>query len=102
MVLVEAMAAGKPVVATNVSNLPEIVEDGEVGYLVPPQDSQPLTQALQKLIEHPDAARILGQRAQQRARQHFTIDRMLNEIENLFYQIVTAKSTGSNWVGGAD
>jgi len=102
LVLVEAMAAGKPVIATNVSNLPEIVEDGKVGYLVPPQDSQQLAQALQRLIECPDAVHVMGQRAQQHVREYFTIDRMLDEIENLFYQVVTAKSTGVNRIGGAD
>jgi len=50
-VLIEAMAAGVPVIGTNVGGIPEIIDDGEDGFLVPPGDPQSLKEAVKKLIE---------------------------------------------------
>jgi glycosyltransferase involved in cell wall biosynthesis len=63
MVLSEAGAAGLPVVSTRVAGIPEIVADGESGFLVPPHDGQALTEALARLVDDADLRLRMGRRA---------------------------------------
>jgi glycosyltransferase involved in cell wall biosynthesis len=60
VVLLESLAQRKPVVATRVDAIPEIVKNGETGVLVPPADSQALGRGIRRLLENPEAARKLG------------------------------------------
>lgn len=62
-ILLEAMAVGRPVVASRVGDIPEFVEDGVTGLLVEPGDPAALAAAMRRLIEHPDEAKALGDRA---------------------------------------
>ena len=84
IVLIEAMASGKPCVATKTSSIPEIVADGESGFLVPPRDSQSIAEALAKLISNPQLVREMGQAGLRIVNDKFTIDRMIKEYEALF------------------
>ncbi len=68
----EAMAAGTPVVASGVGGLPEVVGDGETGYLVRPGDEDQLRDRLQVLLGDPTTAAEMGRRARQRVRERFT------------------------------
>ncbi len=70
MVLLEAMAAGKPVVATRVDGIPELVSDGENGLLVNPDDPQALADAICALLEDQGLARRLGRRGKELARDY--------------------------------
>ncbi len=76
LALLEAMLAGKPVVATRVSSAPEIVVDGETGLLVPPDDPQALAEALLALLGDPARAAALGAAGLARARSEFSVERM--------------------------
>jgi glycosyltransferase involved in cell wall biosynthesis len=73
LALLEAMLASLPVVATNVSSIPEIVVDGETGVLVPPNDPSALAGAISRTLDHPGD---LGQRGHARAREEFSVARM--------------------------
>jgi glycosyltransferase involved in cell wall biosynthesis len=84
IVLIEAMAAGKPCVAANTSSIPEIVEDGVSGYLVPPKESEPIAEALIKLISNPQLGRQMGQAGIEIVAKKFTIEKMIKEYESLF------------------
>ncbi len=84
IVLIEAMAAGKPVITTNVSNMPEIVREGREGYLIPPSDSESLRDAMMKLIKHPAQGREMGKTGLETVRQKFTLKRMVDETESYF------------------
>ncbi|WP_017324172.1 glycosyltransferase family 4 protein [Synechococcus sp. PCC 7336] len=75
IVLLEAMHYGLPIVATNVTALPELVRDGETGLLVPPQNSQALAEALQKLIDRPDLRARLGRAGRQQLLPNYDWDR---------------------------
>lgn len=84
IVLIEAMASGKPCVATKTSSIPEIVEDSVNGFLVPPEDSQSIAESLIKLISNPQLVRQMGQAGIQTINEKFTIDKMIKEYEKLF------------------
>jgi glycosyltransferase involved in cell wall biosynthesis len=72
--VLEAMAAGLPVVATRVGGVPELVEDGQTGFLVPPGDPAALTRVLAELLEDRALRRRLGDAGRQRARREFDLD----------------------------
>jgi glycosyltransferase involved in cell wall biosynthesis len=74
IVALEGMAAGKPVIATNVGGLKTIVRNGETGYLVPPLDPESLMQKLEYLLDHPELRRQMGDRARQIVEQEYTWD----------------------------
>ncbi len=86
IVLIEAMAAGRPVVTTAVSSMPEIVLHGRTGLLVPPGNAQALAEAVCALLEDPARAKRMGRAGQVRVSEHFADQRMLRELEGLFFR----------------
>jgi glycosyltransferase involved in cell wall biosynthesis len=72
----EAMANGRPVVATHVGGLLDLVVDGETGIVVPPRDPAALRSALERLLADPDLRRKLGAAGRDRARTHFSWERV--------------------------
>jgi glycosyltransferase involved in cell wall biosynthesis len=87
-VLVEAMAAGKPVVATGIAPITEIVMDGITGLLAPPRDPQAFAQALLWLLQNPNESRRLGERGGRRVREYFTAERMSRQTLELYENIL--------------
>lgn len=83
---VEAMAAGKPVVATNRGGCTEIVETGRTGVLVPPRSPEALAQGLLTILRDPLGARLMGERGRERARALFDASRHLQIIESVYSQ----------------
>lgn len=83
-VVVEGMVAGKPVVATRGGGVPEIVVDGETGYLVPMDNAPAMAEALIKLLSNPEAAHRMGLRGRARVLQHFTIDITTHKIQDIY------------------
>ena len=74
--LVEAMAAGVPIIATDVGACREVLEDGDLGLLVPPQDPQKMADAVFHLLQHPQARNLRAQKARKKAMQSFTTEKM--------------------------
>ena len=83
LVLVEAMAAGKPVVATRAGAIPEVVVEGETGYLADSGNSANICRAFEKLLEPAERAR-LGAAGRRRAKETFTLERMFAETDALY------------------
>jgi glycosyltransferase involved in cell wall biosynthesis/GT2 family glycosyltransferase len=79
-VICEAMASGLPVVATNVGAIPEIVEDGVSGLLVPPNSPLALADALQRLVRQPEQRRSMGERGLQLARRDHDAKRNFESV----------------------
>ena len=77
--VIEAMAFGLPVVATNVGGLPEVVVDGVTGILVPPGNSEALAEAILRLLRDPDLRARMGQAGRERVRAEFTVERIVSQ-----------------------
>jgi L-malate glycosyltransferase len=88
MAALEAMADGLPVVATSVGGLPEVVEDGQTGYLVPPSNVTALSKRLRLLILDPKRRRAMGAAGRERACNHFSADRMVAEIGAIYDSLI--------------
>jgi glycosyltransferase involved in cell wall biosynthesis len=91
--LCEAMATGLPSVASNVGGVPEVIQDGRSGLLVPPKDVDALARAVKDLIESRELRERLGTRARERVRQEYSTERMLERYSDL-YEEVLAKRAG--------
>lgn len=90
--ILEGMRAGLPVVATNVNGIPEEVENGKTGLLVPPKDINALAKALQTLIESPSLRLQMGEAGKLKFEQEFTVERMINETKIVYENILNEKS----------
>ncbi len=93
--ILEAMSFGLPIVATAVGGVPEAIEDGVTGTLVPPQDAQALGQALIGLLDDPARARALGVQARERQRARFSLDRMVAGTLGVYDEVLPATGTAS-------
>ena len=81
LALLEAMLASKPVVATNVSSIPEIVVDGQTGLLVPRDDARALATAVTRLLDDPGNC---GEQGRRRAQSQFSVSRMADRTVALY------------------
>jgi glycosyltransferase involved in cell wall biosynthesis len=72
----DAMALAKPVVAARAGGIPEVVQDGVTGLLVPPRDPPALARAMLQILHHPDQGSAFGEAGRKRVEQQFTADRM--------------------------
>jgi glycosyltransferase involved in cell wall biosynthesis len=86
IVILEAMLAGLPVVATSVSAVPEIVVEGETGLLSAPGDSGALGRHMTTLLQDAEARRVLGRAGEARARSEFSVARMTDETLHVYEQ----------------
>jgi glycosyltransferase involved in cell wall biosynthesis len=91
MVLLEAMALGRPTVATRVGGVSEAVGKEETGLLVPPNNDSAFAAALLKLVTDPELRLRLGETGRQRHRERFDIDRMVEEYAEVFEAVLEAR-----------
>jgi len=89
--LLEAMAAGKPIVTTTIGSNLEVVRDGESAILVPPKNPELLASAIIKLIENPELANKLATNAKYRYGKYYTENQMLEKYMNLYLCLYDAK-----------
>ncbi|MBM3223808.1 MAG: glycosyltransferase family 4 protein, partial [Candidatus Tectomicrobia bacterium] len=75
--ILDAMALGKPVVATRAGGIPEAVQEGVTGLLVPPRDPSALAEALRYCLRHPVQARRFGEAGRARVERSFTVEQMV-------------------------
>jgi len=90
MALIEAMASGVPAISTAVGGIPEVIEDGCTGWLVPSGDRQALVQRLLALADDPRLAERVGAAAQAVARERWSVDVMVRRHEMLYDELLTA------------
>ncbi|MCX7766381.1 MAG: glycosyltransferase [Candidatus Sumerlaeia bacterium] len=88
-VILEAMASGKPVIATNVGGNPEAVVHGETGLIVPPRSASALAAAIEQLLTDSLLRKTMGEKGRQRVKQLFSIDRLLTEMQKFYLDAIT-------------
>ena len=92
-VVLEAMAASKPIVATSVGAVPEVVTDDKTGLIVPPHDHEALANAMERMMELPeDTRQAFGRAGYKRVLADFSPDIVIDKWEVLFSKLLAAKS----------
>jgi glycosyltransferase involved in cell wall biosynthesis len=102
-VVVEGMAAGKPVIASRAGGVVEIIEDGFSGLLIEPGNAEELAAALQRVLADPELASRLGRLGRRRVENRFTIDRVARDVEYLYLALTghqPMQSTASTGTAG--
>ncbi|MER3408631.1 MAG: hypothetical protein C4306_00650 [Thermoleophilia bacterium] len=94
LALLEAMAAARPIVATAVGGVPDLIEHGVHGLLVSPGDSHEVSEAVASLLEQPEWGRRMGEAARERQCREFDIDVMVRRLEDLYVDLFLATSRG--------
>lgn len=96
MCLLEAMAAGKPAVASNVGAVPELISPGETGLLVEPGDIGQLSQAIKDLLRDPVLARRMGEQGRARAAQRYSSTVIAQQYLDLYREAMQTR-TAARW-----
>jgi len=92
--VIEAMAARRPVVATRVGGIPDVVEDGRSGLLVPPGDPPAVAEAILRLWRDPGLRRQMGEEGCRAAYPRYDIGRLASELTDLYLRLWTQKAEG--------
>ena len=82
------MALGKPVVAARAGGIPETVQDGVTGLLVPPRDPEALAEAIRYLLDRPALQAQFGEAGRQRVEQAFSVKRMAQQTAQVYHQLM--------------
>lgn len=87
--VIEASAAGKPVVGTRVGGMPSVIQDGVTGLLVPPGDPAALAEAMARILTDPDLARDMGRAGSAFSRERFGSERMVTQVKDLYRSLLS-------------
>jgi glycosyltransferase involved in cell wall biosynthesis len=91
--ILEYMAAGKPVVATAVGGAPEVIIEGETGYIVPPDDERAMADRIISLLNDPKRASAMGLKGRAIVEQKFSCDAQLKRTEALYEQLLVSTTS---------
>jgi glycosyltransferase involved in cell wall biosynthesis len=91
--LLEAMAAGLPIVATRVGGNTEVVQAGKTGLIVPPRDPVALEAAMRELVNNAERSREMGLRGRERVRECFGVDKMVREYQAFYSELAAGRPT---------
>jgi glycosyltransferase involved in cell wall biosynthesis len=92
VVLIEALLGGTPVVASRAGGIPDIVTDGETGWLVPPGDDEALTTALSEAMDRPDEARRRMEAGRRHVTERFSWDSVVSRLERVYRRVAREAS----------
>jgi len=101
MAVIEAMAAAKPIVATQVGGIPDLVADGETGYLVPVGDAAALACGLERVLQDWPLAKRLGQRGREIATQRFSAAQIAGRYYDLYHRVLAEARATQRGAGHA-
>lgn len=87
-IMLQAMAIGRPVIATRVGGLYRVVRDGETGFLVPPSNSEALARRITDLLDNPAEAREIGRAAREEVVKQFSVEQMVSQTVALYREII--------------
>lgn len=83
----ESLVSGRPVIATAMGGLPEVVRDGKDGLVIPPEDATVLAESIRELLSSPPVLRSMARQAHQRARMKFAMDRHVSRLDEIYTSI---------------
>jgi glycosyltransferase involved in cell wall biosynthesis len=86
--IIEALAAGRPVVATRVGGVPDVVDEGETGFLVRPRDTHALAERLEILAGDPQRGVAMGELGRQRVLERYAVDRLVSDVDALYRELL--------------
>jgi len=89
-IVLEYMASARPIVATRVGGIPDLIEDGATGRLVPPSDVAAMRDAIRELLNSPELRRQYGEAARARADEAFRLDRWVDQVEEVYRDALAA------------
>jgi len=92
--VMEAMAAGAPVVATAVGGTPELIEDGQTGFLVPPANPEALAERIEYALSHAGLTGLIAMRGRQFIIERFGMERMVAAVERLYDEVISKSRSG--------
>jgi len=93
VVLMEALAQGMPVLSTQHSGIPELVQDGESGFLVPERNVNALAEKLAYLVKHPEIWSAMGQAGREYVEKCYNIDTLNDKLVDLYQHLIDGKLT---------
>jgi glycosyltransferase involved in cell wall biosynthesis len=91
--LIEALAAGRPVVSTAVGGVPDVVENGETGFLVRPGDTHALAERLALLADDPALAARMGAEGRRRSLERYAVARLVDDVDALYRRLLSERSS---------
>ena len=89
-VLMQALAIGLPVVSTTTGSIPDVVAEGESGFLVPPRDPDALADRIVRLLQDAELRAAMGRRGRHTVEQSYSIDRMVDELEQVYRKVIAS------------
>ncbi len=90
--IIEALAAGRPVVATKVGGVPDVVDEGETGFLVRPRDTHALAERLEILARDPERRVAMGAAGRERMIERYAVERLVDDIDSLYRELLAVRS----------
>jgi glycosyltransferase involved in cell wall biosynthesis len=99
--VIEALAAGRPAVATRVGGVPDVVEDGVDGFLVDAGDTEGIAEWLATLARDPELRSTMGTRGRERALQRYAVERLVDDVDRLYRRLVSGSAEGGGLVSGS-
>jgi glycosyltransferase involved in cell wall biosynthesis len=93
--IIEALAAGRPVVATRVGGVPDVVEEGETGFLVRPGDTHALAERLEILARDPERRVAMGETGRERVLERYAVGRLVDDIDALYRELLEPATTSA-------
>jgi glycosyltransferase involved in cell wall biosynthesis len=88
MILLESMAMAKPIIATDIEGMQEVLENGITGLLVPPRDPKVLSESIIELLNHRDKAYLIGATARKVVEERFSVDVMVQRVEGVYEELL--------------
>jgi glycosyltransferase involved in cell wall biosynthesis len=93
--IIEALAAGRPVVATRVGGVPDVVDEGETGFLVRPGDTHALAERIQILARDPERRAAMGAAGRERTLSRYAVERLVDDMDELYRELLATTSATS-------
>ncbi len=89
--VMEAMAAGVPVVATDVGGIRELIDDGVSGFIVPSEDTEAMVEKVMRLLDSAELRRKVGMAGREKMMREFTVERMTDRLQNVYIEVLRKK-----------